>query len=52
MSRVSGDVGARHLIGAHDDKVVEVEVDSDGVILDVDTPEMLKAINNPAASAD
>ncbi len=52
MSRVSGDVGARHLIGAHDDKVVEVEVDSDGVILDVDTPEMLKAINNAAASAD
>ncbi len=52
MSRVSGDVGARHLIGAHDDKVVEVEVDSDGVILDVDTPEMLKAINNPTASAD
>ena len=52
MSRVSGDVGARHLIGAHDDKVVEVEVDSDGVILDVDTPEMLKAINKPAASAD
>ena len=52
MSRVSGDVGARHLIGAHDDKVVEVEVDSDGIIFDVDTPEMLKAINNPAASAD
>lgn len=52
MSRVSGDVGARHLIGAHDDKVVEVEVDGDGVILDVDTPEMLKAVNNPAASAD
>lgn len=52
MSRVSGDVGARHLIGAHDDKVVEVEVDSDGVILDVDTPEMLKAINNPDAPAD
>jgi molybdenum cofactor cytidylyltransferase len=52
MSRVSGDVGARHLIGAHDDKVVEVEVDSDGVMLDVDTPEMLLALNQTAPPID
>ena len=44
IGRVSGDTGARHLIGKHGDQTVEVEVD-DGVLYDIDTPEMLAAAN-------
>lgn len=39
-----GDVGARHLIGAHADRVVEVPVQDAGVLLDVDTPSALAAL--------
>jgi molybdenum cofactor cytidylyltransferase len=41
MGEVAGDVGARHLIGAHGDAVAEVEMADDGVIRDIDTPEAL-----------
>ncbi|MDF1793295.1 MAG: molybdopterin-binding/glycosyltransferase family 2 protein [Thalassobaculaceae bacterium] len=41
MARVSGDVGARHLIGNHEDLAVEIEVDDESVLTDVDTPEAL-----------
>jgi molybdenum cofactor cytidylyltransferase len=41
MAEVSGDVGARHLIGAHAEAVVEVELGAGGVLLDIDTPEAL-----------
>ena len=34
-----GDVGARHLIGANADQVVEVRRDNPGVLIDLDTPE-------------
>lgn len=47
MGGVSGDTGARHLIGEHADQVCEVpmdgEVSSDGVLVDLDTPEALAA---------
>jgi molybdenum cofactor cytidylyltransferase len=36
---LEGDVGARHLIGAHDDQVAEVAVEDAGIFTDVDTPE-------------
>ncbi|NQW08277.1 MAG: NTP transferase domain-containing protein [Alphaproteobacteria bacterium] len=52
MGRVSGDTGARHLIGDHDDVVVEIEVDDDAVLLDVDTPAALKALIDENASGD
>lgn len=39
---IKGDVGARHLIGAHGEAVVEVEID-DSIRLDLDTPEALAA---------
>jgi molybdenum cofactor cytidylyltransferase len=39
MLALEGDVGARHLIGAHDDQVAEVSVDDAAVFTDVDTPE-------------
>ncbi len=45
MMQVSGDVGARHLIGTHADLVVEVEMKDDGVMIDVDTPDALAKLN-------
>jgi len=44
MADVSGDVGARHLIGQYEELVVEIECEDDGVLLDVDTPEALAGI--------
>ena len=41
MSQVAGDVGARHLIGAYPEMVAEVEMSSDGVLTDIDTPQAL-----------
>jgi molybdenum cofactor cytidylyltransferase len=43
IANVSGDVGARHLIGEHADAVVEVAMSDGGVLLDLDTPEALAA---------
>ena len=42
MSEISGDVGARQLVGRHADRLVEVEVGDDGVLRDFDTTEALK----------
>jgi molybdenum cofactor cytidylyltransferase len=39
MLALEGDVGARHLIGEHDDQVAEVAVEDAGAFADVDTPE-------------
>ena len=44
MESVSGDVGARYLIGEAPDLVCEVEMDDRGVLLDIDTPEALAGI--------
>src|SRR6266436_6062972 len=44
MAELAGDVGAKHLIGAHAELVAEVEMDSDSVLLDIDTPEALDAL--------
>jgi molybdenum cofactor cytidylyltransferase len=48
MQEIAGDVGARHLIGAYPELVVEVAMDATeaghGVLLDVDTPEALAAL--------
>ena len=43
MIVVSGDVGARHLIGENLDQVVEVKRDNPGVLIDLDTPEAVAA---------
>ena len=48
MASVAGDVGARHLIGEHDDQVAEVEMGDAGVLLDVDSPEALAALAKTA----
>ncbi len=46
---LSGDVGARHLIGDHADAVYEVESPDHSVTIDVDTPEALDALRPAAA---
>jgi molybdenum cofactor cytidylyltransferase len=43
MQEIAGDVGARHLIGAYPEAVVEVEMTGEGTLLDIDTPEALAA---------
>jgi molybdenum cofactor cytidylyltransferase len=43
MASVSGDVGARHLIGDHEDAVHEIAMPDSGVLNDFDTPEALAA---------
>lgn len=49
MREIEGDVGAKHLIGQHTDDVREVEIDSDSVLIDIDSPDALAAINTAAA---
>jgi molybdenum cofactor cytidylyltransferase len=44
MLQIGGDVGARHLIGEHDDEVVEIEMEDDAALLDIDTPDALSAL--------
>ncbi len=49
MRNLSGDVGARHLIGDHADAVYEIESPDHSVTIDVDTPEALDALSRAAA---
>lgn len=42
MMEITGDVGARQLVGRHKDRLVEVEVADDGVLRDFDTTEALR----------
>lgn len=44
MRRIEGDVGARHLIGAHAEHVCEIEMDDEAVLIDVDTEEALATL--------
>ncbi|MGO4869715.1 MAG: NTP transferase domain-containing protein [Roseiarcus sp.] len=47
LARLEGDEGARRLLGEADpERIVEVEVESDGVRLDIDTPGELAAARN------
>ena len=41
MLQLEGDAGARKLLGAHADRVREVDLATDAIFLDVDTPEAL-----------
>ena len=45
MLGIEGDVGAKHLIGAHAEKVVEIEMDDEASLIDVDTKEALAALS-------
>ena len=42
MAALTGDVGAKHLIGEHAELVAEVEMDDDAVLVDIDTPDDLE----------
>jgi molybdenum cofactor cytidylyltransferase len=42
MQSITGDVGARHLVGLHADRLVEVEMPEDGVLRDFDTAAALE----------
>ncbi|MGQ0677431.1 MAG: NTP transferase domain-containing protein [Rhodospirillales bacterium] len=44
MQEVAGDVGAKHLIGAHGEAMAEVQMDGDGVLIDIDTPRALAGL--------
>lgn len=46
MLTVSGDVGARHLIGDYGEMVAEVEMEDDAVMIDIDTPDALAALKS------
>ena len=41
MRDVGGDVGARHIIGQHEDEIAEVPMPDDAIFIDVDTPDAL-----------
>jgi molybdenum cofactor cytidylyltransferase len=43
MTQLSGDSGAKHLIGEHADLVCEVEMSGQAAVTDIDTPEALAA---------
>jgi molybdenum cofactor cytidylyltransferase len=48
MLALEGDVGARHLIGEHDDQVAEFAVEDAGIFTDVDTPEAYERLRGKA----
>lgn len=41
MSAIEGDTGARHIIGQHAEEVAEVDLGTDAIFVDVDTPAAL-----------
>ena len=50
MGSISGDVGAKHLIGAYEELLAEVSMGDAGVLVDVDTPRALAELT-PAREA-
>ena len=44
LTAITGDIGARHLIGHYAEAVVEVPVAGEAALTDVDTPESLSAV--------
>jgi molybdenum cofactor cytidylyltransferase len=51
MASLAGDVGAKHLIGEYAEFVAEVEMEDDGVLVDIDTPEALAALREKRGAA-
>ncbi len=47
IENVDGDVGAKHLIGEHAELVHEVDMPDSGVLIDVDSPEVLADLVRP-----
>jgi molybdenum cofactor cytidylyltransferase len=51
MMALSGDTGARKLIDEHAGRVAEVEMDTDGVLIDIDTPDALAELRGKVSSS-
>jgi len=51
LSGIAGDSGARASIAAHPDLVAEIEMDSDSVLTDIDTPQALARLTSNRAKA-
>jgi molybdenum cofactor cytidylyltransferase len=51
MRTLSGDVGAKHLIGANESLVYEVEFDDTGVLMDLDTREQWQRFQDEQAQS-
>ncbi len=49
LQTVTGDVGARGLLGSHGDGIIEVPVSDNAAFLDVDTPEALDAVRSASS---
>lgn len=45
IQEISGDVGARHLIGQYPESTCDVEMGDDAVLIDIDTPQALDALS-------
>ena len=45
MAGILGDVGAKQLLEMHTDQIFEVLIEEDTVLFDVDTPDLLKKLN-------
>jgi molybdenum cofactor cytidylyltransferase len=52
LAEVEGDAGAKHVIGRHSDEVAEVEIGSDRIFADVDTPEALEHLRRVEDTAE
>ncbi|MEM8971780.1 MAG: molybdopterin-binding/glycosyltransferase family 2 protein [Pseudomonadota bacterium] len=50
LGSLTGDQGARHLIAKYAEDLVEVDVDTDAIFADVDTPEALAALRGEELS--
>ena len=48
LAGVYGDVGARDLVAAHPELVAEVEMEGDGILTDIDTPQALARLASSA----
>ncbi|KAA0571799.1 molybdopterin-binding/glycosyltransferase family 2 protein [Azospirillum sp. Sh1] len=48
MAALTGDAGAKRLIGQHADRLCEVPVDDAGILYDVDTPDLLARFTEAA----
>jgi molybdenum cofactor cytidylyltransferase len=48
LAGIGGDIGAREVIAAHPEQVAEVEMEGDGVLTDIDTPQALAKLARTA----
>ncbi len=52
MAALTGDAGAKRLIGQHADRLCEVPVDDAGILYDVDTPDLLARFTETVSEPD